>query len=334
MMKTERILKISCMVLVVLCVFSTVYAEKKLYHGYGEYTMSEYETPQIAEQRALLYARRNILEQAGVYVKTYTRMQNMQITDDQVYMVTSSLLNITHKDTRKKTSGGGLHIEANMTAEVDMDGIKDMLQNRGDKSGEISFNSLHNEMNRIDNEYNELKKKIAQEMDENKRAEQLKIRAKIKEYEFAANEKLEECLVEYKKKNYSRCKQLAEEVIKFNPKNYLGYYELGKAYCALDGYDVAIKKYNQALVLNKQDSRVYNRLGLAYRLKNDISRAILNYTIAIKINSDLDAYYNRAKAYYDMGQYEKALNDVEKGLEIVPHDLDFEVLMTKLIRKV
>ncbi len=39
----------------------------------GEYLMSDYNTPEIAELRALDYARRNAAEQARIYLESYLR---------------------------------------------------------------------------------------------------------------------------------------------------------------------------------------------------------------------------------------------------------------------
>ena len=51
-------------VLFLLMLFiNEVSAEKKIYNGTGEYTMSDYETPNVAEQRALMNARNHIMEQ-------------------------------------------------------------------------------------------------------------------------------------------------------------------------------------------------------------------------------------------------------------------------------
>ena len=55
---------------------STTSAEIKTYTGTGEYIMSDFETPEVAKQRAKVYAERNAQEQAGVYVNSYSKMEN------------------------------------------------------------------------------------------------------------------------------------------------------------------------------------------------------------------------------------------------------------------
>lgn len=336
MMKTERILKISCMILVVFCLFSTVYAEKKLYHGYGEYTMSEYETPQIAEQRALAYAKRNILEQVGVYVKTYTRMQNMQITEDEVYIAVGRVLNTIKRDTRKNIqTGGEVHIEANMTAEVDIEEINNIIKNEDNKNSDMSYSILQNVAKRIEHESSNIKEEIVQRKNIKKSTRELEIEIKAKELEFLANEKVEECLIERKKKNYIKGMELAEYAIKLNPKNYLCYLESGNSYNEQDKYDMALKRYKYALVLNKQDARVYYARGNVYANTKEYNKAISDYTRAIKLDDKFaDAYYNRAVMYVNLSKYDKALEDVERVLEITPHDHEAEVFMAKIVHKV
>lgn len=56
----------------------------------------------------------------------------------------------------------------------------------------------------------------------------------------------------------------------------------------------------------------YNR-GSIHLKKNEYDQAILDYTKAIEINPRLGAaYYNRALAYYDKREYDKAWQDVHK----------------------
>ena len=48
------------------CVFTPfVFAEERTYEGVGEYVMSDFETPDIAKQRAKSRAEQNAVEQAG-----------------------------------------------------------------------------------------------------------------------------------------------------------------------------------------------------------------------------------------------------------------------------
>ncbi len=64
-------------------VSSIACAEIMTYEGTGEYVMSDFETPDIAKQRAKVRAEQNAAEQAGVYVQSYTRTINSIVDTDE-----------------------------------------------------------------------------------------------------------------------------------------------------------------------------------------------------------------------------------------------------------
>ena len=318
--------------IIVLCGCSDVEAETKIYHGHGEYTMSDYETPQVAEQRAAAYARKNIIEQAGVYVRTYTRTQNMQVTDDEVYIATNSVLMIINKDKKiKPLNSGEVHIEVNMTAEVDTSGLKDILKNDNGTYTGANYKELKNDILRIECESDAIKKDISARKKLNKSFEELKIEAKVREREFLANEKVEECFREYKKKDYNKILELGKEIIVLNPKNHLGYLNAGNGYSGLGMYDKAFEQYMHALALNKEDANVFLDRGITYFQGKNYHKAILDFSKAIKLNGEfVNAYYCRAASYAHLKEYKRALEDVEYALKFRPNDMQLEGFMAWL----
>jgi tetratricopeptide (TPR) repeat protein len=84
----------------------------------------------------------------------------------------------------------------------------------------------------------------------------------------------------------------------------------GVAYKAKGEYDLALKDYDEAILLNPNSASHYNNRGIIYRLKHDYDRAIADYDEAIWLKSDyIAALYNRALAYADKGEYDHALAD-------------------------
>ena len=53
-----------------------------------------WETPSVAESRALLNAKRVALEQAGTYVESYTKVENMQVTKDEIQVLASGIMEV------------------------------------------------------------------------------------------------------------------------------------------------------------------------------------------------------------------------------------------------
>lgn len=77
-----------------LATTSIVRAEIRNYQGVDEYIMSEFETLEIAKQRARQKAARNAQEQAGVYIESYTKTRNAQVSEDEIIIIAAGILNI------------------------------------------------------------------------------------------------------------------------------------------------------------------------------------------------------------------------------------------------
>ena len=74
-----------------------------------------------------------------------------------------------------------------------------------------------------------------------------------------------------------------------------------------------------AVPKKEKDAEAYNNRGVAWQRKGDYDRAITDYTKAIELNPRFaEAYYNRGNAYYSKGQYDQAISDCNKALELNP----------------
>ena len=76
-----------------------------------------------------------------------------------------------------------------------------------------------------------------------------------------------------------------------------------------------------------RDAEFYNNRGIAYRRKGQYDRAISDYNKALEINPRFaEAYNNRGRAYYLKGEYGKSWEDIKKaqdlGYKIPPKFLD------------
>ena len=227
-MRKNKLIAICVFLLIVVYEQHVVGAEMRIYHGCGEYTMSDYETTKVAEHRALYYARENILEQAGVFVRTYTRSKNMQVTDDQVYITTNSVVKIVSSNIEKKVlNDTGVHIKADLVAEVNTQELKNILDSKTREYCDMGYMIVRNDMARIDYESNIIKEKIRQKDTLDKTIKQMKIEMEVKEKEFMANEKIDECFIEYVRGDYNKILKLGKESVELNPKNHIGYLNMG-----------------------------------------------------------------------------------------------------------
>lgn len=69
--------------------------------------------------------------------------------------------------------------------------------------------------------------------------------------------------------------------------------------------------------LNKECAQTYYNRGLAHAKKGEFERAIVDYTKAIEIEpNNADAYYRRSKAWLHLGETEKAKADMKTASKI------------------
>jgi tetratricopeptide (TPR) repeat protein len=67
----------------------------------------------------------------------------------------------------------------------------------------------------------------------------------------------------------------------------------------------------------------FNTRALAYRKKNEYDKALTDYTRAIELNPRYGtAFLNRGVAYHDKGEYDRALADYTRAIELDPKDAD------------
>ena len=89
---------ISTLVLAMLIIFqTTTFAAIEIFSANAEYTMTDYDTPEVAEQIVLDFARQNAAEQAGIYLESYSRSENMKLVEDEIKTVASSNVEIIEK---------------------------------------------------------------------------------------------------------------------------------------------------------------------------------------------------------------------------------------------
>lgn len=90
----------------------------------GEYVMGQDDTLQKAQDGALSDALRAAAEQIGIYVKAHTRMDDFEVTKDQVEVLMGHSLKIGNKRfERILTPNGDIHIKAYVDVSYDPDAV-------------------------------------------------------------------------------------------------------------------------------------------------------------------------------------------------------------------
>lgn len=127
------------------------------------------------------------------------------------------------------------------------------------------------------------------------------------------------------------------KALELNPKNYNNYNRRGNAYYNLGAYQQAIKDYNMAIQFKLADikqgsappgmgkgmqatfAELYYNRGTAYGSIENYEEALKDYDRVIELDPLFSrAYNNKGKVYFALGNHQQALKDIRKAVEIDP----------------
>ena len=313
----KRTIIISFILFLIIATFqiSSVKAEVKSFQANGFYIMNDAETVDTAQQVALKEAERTIVEQAGVYIESYTKVKNNHIVSDEILSLASSIIKITHKTFENKVDEqGNIQVIARITAEIDTARIDEKLKN-GDYSNILQKQDKLNEsLERQNQEISELKKKLNEANDN---------------YEKNNRQNTNDAKINNKKDKYEE-KMYVSSNRKVNTADI--YDSNGLELFRMGRYNDAISQFNLAISNNKDFTVAYLHRGDTYlaMATRDNNRKLMDlatsdYSMTIKLAPDAPfGYLGRAFSYLSRrgdnenysDNYNKAFSDLNKALQI------------------
>lgn len=307
---------------------SVTSAEIKSYIGEGEYVMSDFETPEIAKQRAKSYAERNAQEQAGVYINSYSKMENFKLVADEIVTITNGILKILDVNYKivPLDDVGGIMYRATVQANIDTDKVNEWLaKGVSERSDLVEQNkALQKQIDEQEKQIAELKAQIAQ-------AKTPKAEEKLKE-NFAEADRIFMSTVKLEEGNrlnliiadwaYEEAVKCWTEAIALNPNNYLAYEARGYHFnlVSVQRYDEAIKDFTKAISLNPTAKNYFYR-GTAYLSTNRKKQAQQDFEMAIQIEPNYsDPYGELAYIYATSGERK----NIKKAIDFAGRAIQFD----------
>jgi len=245
----------------------------------GSYIMGDGETMNASEQRAVDNARRAAIEQAGVYVESYSKTENLQLSKDEVNVISAGLIQSRVIDkSRTIVADGAVKLWCKVECVIKVDTIADMKARLGDKQLINQYNDLQVAKAQLDKENAELKLQLQQATsDSAKKTTEVKIAQN--EGSTYANSLMEQAALSIVAGDYQKAITLYSQL-------------LGSRRIKVDG------------------ATVYNNRGMAYAHERQYEQAIKDYSQAIKLKPDYAAaYLNRGNTYAKTNQDELARAD-------------------------
>lgn len=99
------------------------------FEGVGEHYMeNQTETLEDSKNKAKIVAELNALEQAQINIQSYSELQNLNLTRDEIITITAGILNVTDVKYKLTNEGDVLLMTAIVTAEIDTDKIPELVE--------------------------------------------------------------------------------------------------------------------------------------------------------------------------------------------------------------
>ena len=312
---------------VILMLASVVVAEIKTYTGVGECVAGDLVPLDRAKDYARLRAELHAKKQAGEYIVSYTSVQNSRLTENEISVMTNSIVNIVGEvDYRRESMMWGdspvLKFTATLRANINTDGISAYLQRqRGDENGAVSQiqsgeREITDGLNKVDTLNERYRSATTQQEKDAIRAEYSQA-----DREVLAGQKLAEGYAFYNQGKYSEAIECYTQALELNQNYAAAYTNRGTAYQKLNDHELAIADYTKVIELNPNESWAYTIRGFAYDILNDYEHAIADYTKVIEIDpSNTDTYCDRGEAYLRLNDYKRAVADYTRAIELNPRD--------------
>ena len=287
--------------------FPVARAEVKLYTAMGVDYGNEYESQDIVKLRARDKAIKNATKQAGVYLKTYSRSINNELTDDEILAITSNAYEVVgevrYNRTVKQVTDQITLIVWEATVDVNVDDgeiTKWVQRDDRDRSTLISqTRESQSAADENDRKVEDLRRRSQNVSDDAGRA-QLQAEFKQADNEFLSNQKVEEGTRLAYQQKFDDAIQLYTEAIDLKPDNAEAYNWRGNIRNAVAMQKIFVEKNSS--VGEKIRSQAIDDLNRAIQLKPDYS----------------EAYGNRGFVYYMAENYPASIKDFDRAIELDP----------------
>ncbi|MBI5966717.1 MAG: tetratricopeptide repeat protein [Deltaproteobacteria bacterium] len=275
----KTIVVIIC-ILIFSCFCSSEFALAGLVTFQKEYTYQASEADSKLSCRTIFLeqVKRLLLEELGAYLESETEVKNLQLTKDQITVLTAGIVRAEIIDER--WDGKKYYLKAKITADP-RDVAKSIEKLRQDRQKMKELEETRKKAAEALKEVEKLKKEL--EKAKAGKAEQEQYKNAVNR--LSARDWFEKGIALYFVGTPQEIMEAFTRAIELNPKDAMAYYNRCVSYGKLGDYRQAIRDYNRAIELNpKYASAFYNR-GKAYADLGDSRQAIRDLKTAARMGS-------------------------------------------------
>lgn len=131
------------------------------------------------------------------------------------------------------------------------------------------------------------------------------------------------------KKMYDEAIELLEKLVKLDPKNGKGYWQLGWEFGKKEEYEKSIDNYKKCIEFEPNNASAYNNMGVALDRLDKYDEALKAYEMALSKKNDMSLYHsNKASILNKLKKYDDAIATYKNAITLLPNE---ETLYTGLL---
>ena len=155
------VFRLASLCVLFLASVSPAYADTKTLTADASYIMGDGETPDFAEARALQKAKQTALEEAGTYVQSYTKVQNLDLTTEEIQTIAGGVLQVEVLEKTRSLVSDGLRFYTKIKATVTTEKMEELARRIKGKNVAEEYQKLQAEYARLSRELESWKQRAA-----------------------------------------------------------------------------------------------------------------------------------------------------------------------------
>jgi tetratricopeptide (TPR) repeat protein len=260
-----------------------LYAETREIVAEGTYIMGDGETPIVAEGRAVEQAKRSAVEQAGTYVRSFSRVKNFEIAADEIEVIASGMLEIRILDKKRTVEADAVKFWVKLKAIVKPDKIDVIVERIRENGIGQDYEQIKDAYEKSQTELAKLKEQLAVAKAEPERKEIIG-KLTVQEKGFRSRQLHSDALRAFSAGRTDEALELIARSTAENPAFFQAYLLRGFLYFKQGEYDKAILDFDKVIALTPSSAKAYAGRGMCYSNKDRFKAAIADLTRALQLD--------------------------------------------------
>lgn len=310
-----------CAGLLFFCTNGWSHAEEREVITTGKYVMGDLDSKKDARKLALLEAKQAALEQAGTYLKTFTKVKDYQLTEDEISSLASGLLSVTILEEKWTMEGENPAVRVKIKAVVRTDELDRQVNLMRESEGAVQdFKAMQSELAALKKELEGLKRRAAEV---GREAGKPEVRRELKRKKETALSKIdvvelvEEANRDFHWGRFQSAEARLARAIELDPENVKVRLEHARALMKLERFPEARNEAQRALAQAPDDWHAHAVYGWIHLKARKPETAIRSFSRAISLNGACGrCYLGRGIAHQKLKQMRKAYRDFKKACEL------------------